>query len=151
VDVLLEMGWYGRPSEDDRRRRLRGYSRHTATPRRLVIELAADGTDYRALDDLPPDDFPDGWQRLRMVLEDAGHKLTRKQVLEEWPQDFPKPDGSTLWVWLDRAVQDGRVVRDGTGRKNAPYRYWLPGMEAKWRATRFCLPDLPPLESLTVE
>jgi hypothetical protein len=146
VDILLEMGWYGRPSDDDRRRRLRGYSRHEATPRRRVIELSADGTDYRALEDVPPDDFEEGWQRLHAVLEDAGHKLTRRQVLEEWPPDYPKPEGSTLWRWLDRAVQDGQVLREGTGRKNHPFRYWLEGMEKKWQASPFYLPELPPLE-----
>ena len=30
----------------DRRRRLRAYSRHTATPPNLIIEWSADGTDY---------------------------------------------------------------------------------------------------------
>jgi len=37
--------------DGDRRRRLWGFSRHPETPRQLVIELTADGTDYTALGD----------------------------------------------------------------------------------------------------
>ena len=120
--------------ENDRRRRLWAFSRYAETTRRLVIELTADGTDYVARDDVSADDFEEGWGRLRVVLEDAGHKLTRKQILGEWPQDDPKPEASTVWRWLDRAVQLGQVLRDGTGRKNSPFRYWLEGMEEKWQA-----------------
>ena len=27
----------------------------------------------------------------------------------------------------------GRILRDGTGRKSAPYRYWLPAKAEVWR------------------
>jgi hypothetical protein len=37
-----------------------------------------------------------------------------------------------LWRWLQRAVGLGLVRQDGTGRRNAPFRYWLPGQEEKW-------------------
>jgi hypothetical protein len=30
-------------------------------------------------------------------------------------------------------VLQGRVQRDGSGRRNDPYRYWLPGREAAWQ------------------
>ena len=71
---------------------------------------------------------------LHGVLEDADQRLTRRQLLKHWPQDFPAPDETTLWRWLDRAVRDGRILRDGTGRKNAPYRYCLPAKAEAWRA-----------------
>ncbi len=148
VDILIEMGWHGRPSEDDRRRRLLAYSRHRETPRRRVLELTADGTDYVSRGDVHEDEFDEGWQVLRGVLEDAAHKLTRREVLRQWPQDFRAPDETTLWRWLDRAVNDGRVRRDGSGRKNAPFRYWLPGQEEKWASDPFRLPDLGPLGEL---
>jgi hypothetical protein len=38
----------------------------------------------------------------------------------------------TLWRWLERAVAEGTVLRDGNGQSNQPYRYWLRGQEAKW-------------------
>ena len=65
---------------------------------------------------------------LHGVLEDADQRLTRRQLLKHWPQDFPAPDETTLWRRLDRAVHDG------TGRKNAPYRYCLPAKAEAWRA-----------------
>ena len=38
----------------------------------------------------------------------------------------------TLWRWLDRAVSQGLVCREGAGRKNDPYRYWLAEQEEQW-------------------
>ncbi len=41
ADILLEMSWHkGLPADDDRHRMIEAYSRHEATPRRLVIELS---------------------------------------------------------------------------------------------------------------
>jgi RecA-family ATPase len=34
VDILIEKSWYGQPEDDDRRRFLRSFSRHTETPSR---------------------------------------------------------------------------------------------------------------------
>jgi hypothetical protein len=39
----------------------------------------------------------------------------------------------TLRRWLERAVEEGLVRRDGGGRRDSPYRYWLPESEARWR------------------
>jgi hypothetical protein len=33
--------------------------------------------------------------------------------------------GALLWHWLDRAVATGLLLRDGTGRKSDPFRFWL--------------------------
>src|SRR5262249_1184171 len=48
VDIIVEMHAVSR-RPGDRRRRLRSFSRHAATPPSLVIEWTADGTDYRSL------------------------------------------------------------------------------------------------------
>ena len=45
-------------------------------------------------------------------------------------------------------MTEGRVLQDGAGRKSDPYRYWLPGMEEKWRANPSYLDELPSLELL---
>jgi hypothetical protein len=148
VDILIEMDWYVRGALDDRRRRLRAYSRFEATPRHVVLELNAEGTDYRALGDFHEDEFTQGWQRLQAVLEEAVHKLTRREILQQWPEDFEKPAPNTLWRWLQRAVAEGRVCQDGTGRKSAPFRYWLPGQVEKWKREGLYLEDLPPLGEL---
>lgn len=146
VDVLLEMTWYGRPDAGDRRRILRGFSRHPATPLQQVIERTADGTDYRSHGDLNDDDFGRGWPVLRGVLEDAPGKLTRREILDLWPEDHPRPDATTLWRWLDRALLDHRVQQSGRGRCGDPYRYWIPGYESRWLQSFLApLPPLPPL------
>jgi AAA domain len=147
ADISVEMKWFGRPTDDDRRRTLAGYSRHADTPKRLVIELNAEGTDYASLGDFAAPELDAGWSVLIGVLEDAKRKLTRQQIRENWPADYPKPDDVTVWRWLDRAVADARVLRQGTGRKRDPFRYWLPGMEEKWAndPNRLELEPIPPL------
>jgi hypothetical protein len=84
-----------------------------------------------------PEAEPDGFQTyldaFQMVLEDAPQKLTRGDILAEWPTDFDKPGATQLKLWLNRAVERGLISREGTGRKTDPFRYWLPATEAKWR------------------
>jgi hypothetical protein len=68
-----------------------------------------------------------------MVLEDAKQKLTRLDILDEWPEDFARPRPGTLWKWLKTAVAADLVKVEGSGRKADPFRYWLPAVEALWR------------------
>ncbi len=86
----------------------------------------ANGNDFEAYADA-----------FRMVLEDAPQKLTRDDILAEWPADFDKPAVSTLKRWLSRAVASGALACEGTGRKSDPYRYWFPATEARWRERVF--------------
>jgi hypothetical protein len=71
--------------------------------------------------------------------------------LDKWPADYKKPDAATVWRWLERAVSDRRVRRDGTGRSHSPFRYWLPANEPKLAPdpVRLELEPLPPLDPLT--
>jgi hypothetical protein len=147
VVVLMELDGRRPGAADDRRRRLRAVSRYEGTPAERLIELTADGTDYALVADAGSEEFVGGWAVLRTVLEDARRKLTRRQALEAWPEDYPKPAVATLWTWLERAVAAGLVAREGVGRKNAPFRYWLPGREGElWELPP--LPELEPLEPL---
>ena len=155
VDIILEMDQLGRGVEEDRRRRLWAFSRFKESPRRLVIELNQAGTDYASLGDFATNEFDDGWPVLFGVLEDAERKLTRRELRDQWPEDFIKPDEITLWRWLDRAVADGRVLKAGTGRKNDPFKYWLHASEERWandpnRLENFLdpLPELPSMRDL---
>jgi hypothetical protein len=134
VDIILEMNWCSHATENDRRRRLLAFSRHDETPRQLVIELNPEGTDYLTHGDFEADEFLQSWDRLRMVLEDASDKRTRRQILDEWPADFPPPSDITLWRWLQRAAALGLITQEGSGRRTDPFRYWLPSQEARWRA-----------------
>jgi hypothetical protein len=62
------------------------------------------------------------------------YKLTRRQLLDEWPADFPRPNLGSLWRWLDQAFARGLVARAGTGHRHNPFRYWLPEKEQQWQA-----------------
>ena len=147
VDILIEMNWFGRPGDDDRRRRLQTYSRYEETPHRLVIELTEDGTDYVSHGDFEEVEFTQSWQPLRLELEGAANRLTLQEIRKQW-SGFEPPDEVTLWRWLKRAVALGLVLRDGAGRRNDPFRYWLPGMEEKWREDPFSLEALGELGDL---
>ena len=68
-----------------------------------------------------------------MVLEDAPQKLTRQDILDEWPADFAKPAAPTLWKWLHRAAAANLIHVEGSGRKADPFRYWLPATEERWK------------------
>jgi AAA domain len=129
VDISMEMR---HPGGDPftRRRRFLTLSRHAETPRQLLLELNATATDYVPVAETDTDASSATWQALRMILLDAGRKLTRQEVLAAWPEDLPRPAAATLWKWLDRAVRNEMIACAGTGRKNDPFRYWLPGEEA---------------------
>jgi hypothetical protein len=73
---------------------------------------------------------------------------TWQAILKDWLAVETKPEESTLWRWLERAVTEGQVLRKGIGRRTSPFRYWLPEAEARWRRSRFYLEDLPDLNEL---
>jgi hypothetical protein len=132
VDISIDMR---QPGGDPltRRRRLYALSRFADTPRQLFLELNAGATDYLPVPEPEVDEFQAYADAFRIVLEDAPQKLTRGDILAEWPADFDKPADSTLKPWLTRAVERKLIQREGTGHKSDPFRYWLPETEAKWR------------------
>lgn len=145
IDIILEMYRVGQCGDGDRRRVVFGLSRHEETPSRMVVELN-DQHEYVTATESIGDLFTGGWPVLRVVLEDATHKLTRTEILKQWPDDFPKPDPKSVWQWLDRAVSEGRVLCDGLGRRSHPFRYWLPGAEKRWIDRGLYLEDLPDID-----
>jgi hypothetical protein len=98
----------------------------------LHVKLNEAGTDYLGHGSFGEEEFTRHWQVLRGVLEDAPRKLARPEVARRWPADAEAPGAVTLWRWLERPVAQGLVLREGSGRKSAPYRYWLPGQEKRW-------------------
>jgi hypothetical protein len=143
VDISIEMRHAG-GNLDSRARRFFCMSRHTVTPRHFLFELNADGSDYTVLPTAVADDegFGEHWEVLRGVLEDARQKLTRFDILDEWPDDFAKPHPVTLAKWLKVAVAAGLVQIEGTGRKADPYRYWMAATEERWRKENIMYDDL---------
>ncbi len=134
ADISLEMFAVGRRDGQDRRRRLRAYSRYAATPPEWVIEWSADGTDYRGLGPSAEPAFAAGWPVLREVLANAEGMLRRRAIVRAWPASAAAPAKMTLWKWLSRAVKEGHVLQHGSGTRRGPYRYHLPGMVEKWQA-----------------
>ena len=140
VDIILEMYWHKKihdgdsmgMGERDRHRRIHGFSRFAETPRRMLIELNADYTDYYNHGDFGDGDQIEGWRILRAVLETADKPPTRREILDDWPEEFPAPDEKTLWRWLDQAVRNGNVTREGRGRRNAPFRAGLVKDQEWW-------------------
>jgi len=132
VDISIEMRFPG-GDPFTRRRRFHSLSRLPETPRSLLMELNAEGSDYFPVDDDYADPFQENWKVLHMVLEDAGGKLTRQDIGKDWPPDFDKPHPTTLYKWLDRAVREGLILSEGSGRKAEPFRYWLAEREAVWK------------------
>ncbi len=129
VDISVEMNGLRPGDPFDRRRRLRGYSRFPETPPLRVIELNALGTDYARLPDTVAEDEEFGalWEQVLQVVNDAPQKLTRADIMDRWDSEDKPPSKTTLWNCLDWALRRQLLRRDGTGRKNDPFYYWLPG------------------------
>jgi hypothetical protein len=135
VDFLLEMHWPGPASVENRRRRLAAWSRHEETPRRVLTELSADGTDYTvAPDDLaekaePDDAVQDALESLLPVSDPAAGTpgLTVRDMHERWPPGLAKLSDSALHRRLLGLIDAGRVVRKGIGHRFSPYRFWVAG------------------------
>jgi hypothetical protein len=134
VDIIIEMQRLSRRNLNDRRRRLLAYSRHDATPPSWVIELGADGTDYLSLGPSAEPNFERGWPLLKVILDQADGPLTHIDILRSWPDQGAAPAKLTQWKWLERAVKEGWIQRQGLGTKKEPFLYQLPGMVAKWQA-----------------
>ena len=111
----MEMSHFKRPRSRDRRRRISTYSRYAETPRHLIVELNADGTDYLVGTDEAGVALVKTWPEVHYLLSLASDKLTLKKMLERWPTEESPPDRSTLSRWLNRASKQGLVCREGTG------------------------------------
>jgi hypothetical protein len=74
-----------------------------------------------------------GWPVVQVILEQSEGPLTRRAIRQRWPDAVLAPAKHTSWKWLGRAVQEGRVLRDGRGTRREPFLYQLPGMAEKWQ------------------
>jgi AAA domain len=129
VDILIEMSHFKRARSKDRRRRLCAYSRYEQTPRHLVIELNADGTDYLVRTDAAGAVLVANWPEVHSILATATEKLGQQTILERWPEDGDPPSRATLLRWLTRATRQGLICRAGSGHRGDSYRYWLAERE----------------------
>jgi hypothetical protein len=129
TDVIIEKYYFAKPEDTDRRRWLRAFSRYNDTRRNLLIELTTAGDDYLVPDLVNLEGWDEYAHALKLVLGDAWDRLSVREILEKWPDDFQMPDFTTINRALKRGLEKGEIRQLGTGRKNDPFRYWLPGKE----------------------
>lgn len=126
VDVLMEMHWPGPPAAENRRRRLTAWSRHDETPRRVLVELSADGREYAVVAD---DDAgaANEFDDLAEAAVRSAPGLTVRDVVERWPAGLGSGSERVIFRRLDRLTATGRLRRTGGGHRGSPYRYWPAG------------------------
>jgi hypothetical protein len=142
ADIVIEMR--AARKGNDRCRRLHAWSRFPQTPRRLMLEWSADGTDYLARGSFHEEEFERNWRLLHIVFAEAPHKLSRTDVCLRWPHGKP-PEKINLRRWLERAVDLGLLRKEGLGVRNKPFVYWLPEQEAAWRQDPLACTLMPEL------
>lgn len=139
VDITIELNLYARGVAGDRRRKLNGWSRHSATPTESVIQWTENGLDYIHLGDFDNEVLLGEWQSLKDVFDTAESKLTVKMLLKRWPLELGvEPGLRTVYRRLESAVAAGLLTKTGAGTKPNPYRYCLTTQTQK--------PDEDPLD-----
>lgn len=127
VDILIELKRLPGVGLADRRRVLSSVGRYPP-PVMRTTELNAAGTATSVLAHAPlAESFDAGWIGLRIAFEDATRRMTRKEILAKWPEDYDKPGLSALRNWLEKASNDQLIERFGKGRCGSPFRYALTG------------------------
>ncbi|HVK08039.1 MAG TPA: hypothetical protein VM597_04590, partial [Gemmataceae bacterium] len=121
VDVVLEYLWAGPATEENRRRRLLGWSRYGTTPRELLLELDAAGTGFTVV----PPELADLDDTTRTVLDlvRATPGLTAWEIHLRWPSAAPRPGPRRIQEVLHRLAGAGDLTRTGRPHPADPYRY----------------------------
>jgi AAA domain len=124
VDFLIEMRWRDPAAVEDRRRRLDAWSRYEETPRRVVVELSPDGTDYAVVPpDATADEPTDPVSRTLEQLLRAEPGLTLSEIHAAWPAGAHHPARQTLLNRVRWLTATGRLTRSGSGHRYEPHRY----------------------------
>jgi hypothetical protein len=82
ADIVMELSHYRRPRNPDRRRRICGYSRYPETPRHLILELNAEGTDYAVRSAAAAVPSLESWPEVHDILAGAYRKLSQQDILD---------------------------------------------------------------------
>jgi hypothetical protein len=81
---------------------------------------------------------------VRALLKKRKMSATRRDLLDEWPDEQNKPSSRTLWDWLTRAVASKKAVCSGSGTRTDPFRYRLRNSDDDY----YDRGELPPLKDL---
>jgi hypothetical protein len=130
ADILLEMNFYKRKRRGDRRRRISSWSRHSETQEELILKLNDDGNDYESCLNIS-DETLRVVNFVKLMLTQRKRQMTRLVIHEEWPRES-RPNIGHLWRNLERGVALGELVRNGSGLRDDPFRYTLPGVDFPW-------------------
>jgi hypothetical protein len=125
VDIVLELSRYCHLKSDACRRQIIALSRKAETPDRLAYELDPATGQFKPLANPRTQQFEDNWALLRGILEKRKQAVTHKELLKDWPGDQARPSEVTLYEWLNRAFEEKRLRREGSGTKTDPWRYRL--------------------------
>ncbi len=133
VDIVAEMRRYGKQGNakdvdddsDDRRRVITSVSRWDETPKKLVIRLKDDSSDYTA--------EGDGKEIEQAKLRDSIWSLlplvpgkTADEIHELLPENR-RPKRGDVSKTLNQGVMESLWQGEGSGRKNNPRRFWKAG------------------------
>jgi hypothetical protein len=144
VDIIVELTGIGPLRTDERRRKLFAMSRYPETPRRLVYEWDPTTGRFASQADPVAARFHENWDHLHAILAKRKRAATHQELLMDWPPELERPAVATLYEWLNRAFEEKRLRRTGSGRKGDPYLYRLENEDdAYWDRG-----EVPPLRDL---
>jgi len=129
VDIILEMDFFRRRDLTDRRRTFHLLSRLDDSPGQFVLELNKEGTAYTKLGSSLALDFEESWDVVAGILGSSTQPLSRRHILDLWPNPELAPNPGTLCRFLNRAVEQKLLIQIGRGTKNDPFRFRLPAKE----------------------
>jgi hypothetical protein len=141
VDIIVELSSFGNLRCDERRRKLFAVSRFPDTPKRLVYEWDPATGKFQGLGDPLGVRFRENWSVLHAILKKRTQAATHRELLMDWPEGQEIPSASTLYTWLNRAFEEKKVRREGSGRQRDPYRYRLRNEDDDYRDRG----ELPPV------
>jgi AAA domain len=129
ADIDLQLLRYGSTRTNDCRRKIVALAGRPETPGQLVYEFRPQQREFVNLGDPSATRFDAGWRLVEMMLKARTGALTHHELLKRFRRKRRLPASSVLYEWLNRAVRENRLMREGTGRRNSPFRYRLPRAE----------------------
>lgn len=124
VDVILELRRASPDNQQDRQRILRGYGRWDNVLDEVMIELNEDGNGYSSKGDRVQAEKGRIFDNLFSILPKGPPGMTDKEIIDAWPNNHRPRRALLLDVLRDAAGK--KLVRDGAGKKGAPFRYRQP-------------------------